>query len=112
MTTDDAGFDLLADRTLTSLVAALDREDGVEAELSMGVLTISFDAGGAAFVVNSHRAAGQIWLAADRAAWHFDPVDGGARWVATKPPREELHAALSAALSRRLGRAVELRTTG
>lgn len=108
MAIDDARFDQLADRTLAALVSALDREDGVEAELSMGVLTISFDAGGAPFVVNSHRAARQIWMAADRAAWHFDPDDAGDRWTATRPPRDELRAALGAALSRRLARPVTL----
>ncbi len=108
MAIDDARFDQLAERTLGALVSALDLEDGVEAELSMGVLTISFDAGGPPFVVNSHRAARQIWMAADRTAWHFDPDDDGARWLASKPPRDELRDALSAALSRRLARPVTL----
>lgn len=108
MTIDDTRFDQLADRTLGALVGALDRLDGVEAELSMGVLTISFDAGGAPFVVNSHRAARQIWMAADRSAWHFDPQDDGARWVASKPPHDELWSALGAALARRLARPVSL----
>ena len=63
---DDTRFDSLAERTLTALVTALDAIDGVEAELSQGVLTIGFDAGGPAFVVNSHRAARQIWIALRR----------------------------------------------
>lgn len=106
---DDARFDDLAGETLGALVAALDRQDGVEAELSMGVLTLSFEAGGAPFVVNSHRAARQIWMAADRQAWHFDPTDDGQRWVASKPPHDELWAALGAALAKRLGRPIALR---
>ena len=106
---DEARFDHLADRTLKALVAALDGIDDIEAELELGVLTISFE-DGADFVVNSHRAARQIWMAADRTAWHFDPREQGegVSWVGSKPPHEELHAALAAALSKRLGRAVEL----
>ena len=106
---DDTRFDSLAERTLTALVTALDAIDGVEAELSQGVLTIGFDAGGPAFVVNSHRAARQIWMAADRVAWHFDPDAAGGEWTAAKEPRDELWSALANALSRRLGRAVSLR---
>ena len=106
---DEAHFDLLADRTLKALVTALDGVDDIEAELELGVLTISFDEG-PNFVVNSHRAARQIWMAADRTAWHFDPHEHGAAvtWDSSKPPREELHAALAAALSRRLKRPVQL----
>lgn len=106
---DDARFDDLAEKTLRVLLAALDRQDDLEAELSMGVLTIAFEAGGAPFVVNSHRAARQIWMAADRQAWHFDPVDDGARWVAPKSPHDELWPALEASLTKRLARPVSLR---
>jgi CyaY protein len=104
---EEARFDQLSDVTLRALVDSLDRLDDVEAELELGVLTISFPSG-APFVVNSHRAARQIWMAADRTAWHFDPSDDGARWLASKPPHEPLRDALSAALSRRLGREVKV----
>lgn len=106
---DAARFDVVADDTLQALLRALDGVDDLEAELSQGVLTITFEAGGPAYVVNSHRAAGQIWMAADRNAWHFDPDAQGARWTASKPPHEDLWAALEGALARRLGRAVTLR---
>jgi len=105
----EARFDQIADSTLHALLAALDEVDDVEAELSQGVLTVGFPAGGPAFVVNSHRAAGQIWMAADRQAWHFDPDDQGSRWATRKAPEDELWHALGAALSRRLGRAVVLK---
>lgn len=108
---DEARFDLLADRTLRALLTVLDTVDDIEAELELGVLTISFDEG-PNYVVNSHRAARQIWMAADRTAWHFDPQDDGARWVSSKPPHEELRDALSAALTRRLKRAVSLGQPG
>ena len=106
---DEAHFDHLADRTLRGLVTALDGIDDLEVDLELGVLTISFEQG-PSFVVNSHRAARQIWLAADRAAWHFDPHESGSlvSWDSTKAPREELHAALSGALTKRLGRPVQI----
>jgi CyaY protein len=104
---EEARFDQLADVTLRALVQSLDLLDDVEAELELGVLTIGFPTG-APFVVNSHRAARQIWMAADRTAWHFDPSADGSTWLASKPPHEPLGAALSAALSRRLGREVRL----
>ncbi len=105
---DELTFDRLAEQTLTTLLTSLDPLDGVEAELSQGVLTLSFDEG-PPFIINSHRAAGQIWMAADRTAWHFEPVDAGQRWLATRPPHEELHDALSTVLARRLGHPVTLR---
>jgi CyaY protein len=104
---DEPTFDAAADRALRALVRDLDDLDGVEAELEMGVLTISFEKG-SDFVVNSHRAAGQIWMAADRTAWHFDPDAEGERWQSSKAPHEELRAALGEALGRRLGRPVTL----
>ncbi|MFO0659837.1 MAG: iron donor protein CyaY [Polyangiaceae bacterium] len=105
----ESEFDLIADKTLRSLQRALDELDGVEAELSQGVLTISFEAG-APYVVNSHRAALQIWMAAERTAWHFDPISSqeGLTWVSTKAPNEELRGALASVLSRKLGRSVAL----
>jgi CyaY protein len=104
---DEARFDLLADKTLRNLLGALDALD-IEAELELGVLKISFE-DSPDYVVNSHRAARQIWMAAERAAWHFDPSEDGSRWVSSKPPHEELHDALAAVLSRKLGRAIVLR---
>lgn len=108
MTLDEKTFDDLADRELTALVRALDLEDGLEVELTLGVLKIAFEAGGPEFVVNSHRAAGQIWMAADRNAWHFDPASTGEAWTASRPPHDDLRAVLAGALSARLGRPVRL----
>jgi CyaY protein len=104
---DETTFDEAADRELKALVRDLDTLDGIEAELEMGVLTVSFEAG-PSFVLNSHRAARQIWMAADRTAWHFDPDANGTTWTSTKTPHDTLRPALSAALSKRLGRSVTL----
>jgi CyaY protein len=64
-------------------------------------------------VVNSHRAARQIWMAADRSAWHFDLAEGaatgeGPRWIAAKTG-EDLHTTLAATIGKRLGRTIQLR---
>jgi CyaY protein len=105
---DENRFDALADATLNALLRELDGLDDLEAELSQGVLTIAFESG-PPYVVNSHRAARQIWFAADRAAWHFDPDAEGSRWTATRPPHDELWDSIGAAIGRRLGRPVSLR---
>lgn len=111
-TPSEKEFELAADATLRALDKALVDESDLEVELSMGILSIEFG-DGTKFVVNSHRAARQIWMAADRAAWHFDLAEAGAdgaggRWVATKTG-EDLHATLSATIGKRLGRAIQLR---
>jgi CyaY protein len=70
----DSEFDQLADRQLKKLHKALmDFDpDEVETELSMGVLSLTV-LNSHKVVINSHRAARQIWMAAQRKAWHFDP---------------------------------------
>jgi CyaY protein len=68
----ESTFDHLADDTLHKLVEVLaDAEEDFEVDLASGVLTIKFD-DGKRYVVNSHRAARQIWMAAESTAWHFD----------------------------------------
>ena len=101
----EKSFDLLADRTLTVLVDRLAELDDVEADLSQGVLTVKFE-DGRRYVVNSHRAARQIWMAAESSAWHFDW--DGARWISTKS-KDELFGLLEAVVGKKLGRAVALR---
>lgn len=105
-TLDEAEFDRRAAMTLSELVEALsDTEDeAYDADLESGVLTIRFE-DGARYVVNSHRAARQIWMAADASAWHFE-WDGHA-WKSTKGP-EELWTLLAARMSARLRRPVTL----
>jgi CyaY protein len=94
---------------LAALVAALDTidDDRVEAELASDILSIEFW-DGAKYVVNSHRAARQLWLAAERSAWHFDFVSTQRAWIAAKTG-DELWATLSALLSKKLGASVTLR---
>ena len=80
---------------------------GVEAELESGILTLEFE-DDARFVINSHQAARQIWMAADRSAWHFDWQPSTQSWIATKTS-EELWSVLQTALAKKLGEPVTLR---
>jgi len=99
-------FERVADDTLRLLLDALDGIDTLEADLQMGVLTLEF-ADGVRYVINSHRAALQIWMAAERNAWHFDYQPSDARWVAKKDGAE-LWETVSGVLSRKLGAPVKL----
>jgi CyaY protein len=103
---NERDFEKIADDELKKLSMALDEVDDIEADLQMGVLTIVF-ADGARYVVNSHRAAKQIWGAAELQAWHFDPQEDG-RWVASRNG-DELWATVARLLGSKLGRAVALR---
>ena len=58
-------------------------------------------------MVNSHRAARQIWMAAERSAWHFDYEPAQRRWVAAKSG-DELWSTIASVLARKLGHAVDL----
>lgn len=104
---DENAFDHLADRTLHALELALGELDGLEADLESGILTLEFD-DGAKFVVNSHRAARQIWMAAGASAWHFDVEPSTETWTAAKTG-EELWSCLGERIERKLGRPVTLR---
>src|ERR1700755_1555236 len=81
---DEAGFDRVARDELHAIedaLAELDPED-VEITTSDGILRLDCR-DGTKIVINSHRAARQIWMAAVASAWHFDPADGGV-WRAPK----------------------------
>lgn len=106
MALSESEFDLLADRTLNAMVEALAdaQEEGLEAELESGVLSIRFD-DGTKFVVNSHRAAKQIWMAAEASAWHFDW--NGTQWISTKTG-EELWTLVRERTSKKLGKRIDL----
>lgn len=99
---DEAAFDLLARRELQDLenaFADVDPDD-VEVSSSDGVLRLDLQ-DGTKIVINSHRAARQIWMAAIATAWHFDPAGDGT-WVAAKTG-EELRAAVTRLVRERAG---------
>lgn len=105
---DERHFDRIAAETLKALEKALaGADDRLEVDLASDILTLEFE-DGRKYIVNSHRAARQIWLSANLSAWHFTPDDAGATWV---DPREhhELWAHLEGLVSQKLGRAVRLR---
>ena len=103
---DEATFDAVARKELRAIedaFADIDPDD-VEVSTSDGVLRLDLR-DGTKIVINSHRAARQIWMAAVASAWHFDPREGGT-WIAAKSG-EELRATLSQLVKDRIG--VELR---
>jgi CyaY protein len=99
-------FERVADAALHELLDALDGVDGLETDLQMGVLMLEFQ-DGVRYVINSHRAARQIWMAAERNAWHFDFVPAEGKWIASKD-RAELWSQVEAVLSRKLGHPITL----
>ncbi len=102
-------YEKLAYPELAAILRALDAQDSeaFEAELAHDILTLEFG-DGAKYVVNSHRAARQIWMAAERSAWHFDWRADEGRWVAAKTG-DELWATLSRVLTAKCGVPIELR---
>jgi CyaY protein len=104
----EAEYEAVAIPELKALVRALDAIEtpDMEAELASDILTIEFS-DGARFVVNSHRAARQIWMAAELTAWHFDWVAERKAWIASKSG-DELWATLESVLSRHLKRELKL----
>ena len=103
---DDASFDSVARDELTELENAFSDidPDDVEVSTSDGVLRLDLR-DGTRIVINAHRAARQIWMAAVASAWHFDPADGG--WRASKTG-EALRPTLARLLHERIGLSVSL----
>lgn len=104
---DDASFDRVARDELHELENAFSEidPDDVEVSTSDGVLRLDLR-DGTRIVINSHRAARQIWMAAVASAWHFDPSTDGT-WHASKTG-EELRSTLARVVHERIGLAVSL----
>jgi CyaY protein len=101
-----ADFDALADVALEEIQFALDAS-GIEADVESkadGVVELTF-ADGSKMVINRHRAAREIWVAARAGGFHF-------RWdgMAWRDTRDgaELFAALSKLVSAQGGEPVVL----
>lgn len=105
----ESDYDSVAQPELQKLISSLDgiASDAIEAELASDILTIEFS-DGTRYVLNSHRAARQIWLSAERSAWHFDFQRSEQAWVASKTS-DELWTTLTRLLSDKLGEPVALR---
>ena len=104
---DDEEFDRISRDELQHLEDALSEVDPDECEVSTsdGVLKLALR-DGTRVVINSHRAARQIWMAAVATAWHFDPIDP-ATWRAGKT-NEDLRPTLARVLHERIGLDVSL----
>jgi iron-sulfur cluster assembly protein CyaY len=104
---DEARFDQAARDELHFLedaFADVDPDD-VEVSVSDGVLRLDLR-DGTRIVINSHRAARQIWMAAVATAWHFDPTTDGA-WRAAKTG-EDLRPTLARLVREHVGVALAL----
>ena len=104
---DEASFDRVARDELHHIedaFADVDPDD-VDVSVSDGVLRLDLR-DGTRIVINSHRAARQIWMAAVASAWHFDPASDGT-WRAPKSG-EELHATLAKLLRDHIGLEIAL----
>ena len=104
---DDTSFDRVARDELHQLedaFADID-PDQVEVSTSDGVLRLDLR-DGTRIVINAHRAARQIWMAAVSTAWHFDPTGEGG-WRASRTG-EDLRPTLARLLRERIGLTVSL----
>jgi CyaY protein len=103
-----ARFSKLASTALEHIDTALGdlEHESVDVNLAGDVLTVSFSDGGS-FVINAHSAAGQVWMAADKNAWHFDYDEATGKWVAHKTG-DELMATVARAVGGRIGQSIEL----
>lgn len=107
---DEAVFDKLGREELAYLeesLADVDPDD-IEISVSDGVLTLSLR-DGVRVVINTHRAARQIWMAAVASAWHFDPPrpdDPDGRW--RTPSGQELRATVKSVIHERIGLTVDV----
>jgi CyaY protein len=115
---EDLAFDQLAESQLKKLERALLSydPDELEAEKAGDVLNITLFAGQPSqskIVINRHRAARQIWMSAQRRAWHFDSVRSGGdscTWRTQAHGRdEELVATLQEVLSALLKRPIQIK---
>jgi CyaY protein len=104
---NEAEFEKLADAALAEIEAALEACT-LDPDLELkegGILEVTFEAGGK-LIINRHRAAREIWVAAPSGGFHFRWLDGA--WRDTRNGTE-LFQALSALASEHGGKAVKLR---
>jgi len=99
---DERGRDELA--AIEEALEEVDPDD-VEASSSDGVLTLELR-DGVKIVINTHRAARQIWMAAVASAWKFDFDEGAGTW--RTEAGDELRATIRGVISERIGVSVPL----
>ena len=107
-TMDESTFDKLGRAELSFIeeqLADVDPDD-VEVTSTDGVLTLALR-DGVRVVINTHRAARQIWMAAVASAWHFDPPAGDAGGWRTADGQELRHT-LRTVIRERIGLEIPL----
>jgi len=108
-TVDDKTFDQIARDELRALEDGLSDVDPDDIEVGTSDCILRLDLrDGTKIVINSHRAARQIWMAAVASAWHFDPPpqDDGA-WRAAKSG-DELRSTVARIVQERIGLTLSL----
>ena len=104
---DEQAFEHAAHDELSRLEKAFGDFGELEVDSTGDVLTVEFE-DDSTFVINSHRAARQIWVSAEMSASHFNFDEKLGRWFDSKSS-EELWLKLEGATSRKLGREAKLR---
>ncbi len=85
---DETTFEAAARQELSILEDAFESVDPDEVEISSSEGVLRLDTkDGTRIVINSHRAARQIWMAAVASAWHFDKAPEG-HWTDKKSGSE------------------------
>jgi CyaY protein len=105
-----ADFEALAEAALEQIQQALEAS-GIDADIEAkadGVVELTFE-DGSKMVINRHRAAGELWVAARSGGFHFRW--DGAAWRDTRDSTE-LFAALSKLVSAQSGTPVVLAARG
>ena len=104
---DEQTFKALTHDAIERVRTRLDAHDPdvVEAVSEAEVLKIQFPSG-PPFILNTQRAVREIWLAADRHAWHFRY--DGAVWLDKKGSGAEIFSTLSGLVSKKTGMSITL----
>ena len=90
---------------LERVLTAVD-DDRMEVDLGGDVLALEFD-DGRTYIINSHSAAQQVWVAAESRAWHLSWNAERAAWIDTREGRE-LESLVAELVSRKLGREIRI----
>lgn len=106
-TMDEGTFKKLSHDVIERVRKALDAQDPdvVEAVMEAEVLKVVFPKG-QPFVLNTQRPIREVWLAADRQAWHFR--FDGVKWIDKKTGTAELFATLTDLVTKKVGASVTI----
>lgn len=99
---EEPEFRHLVSETLRDLADQLDtvEDDDIDPVLSDGVLSCTFEQRGGTFVLSQQVPTRELWLSANRTAWHFRYQDGA--WP-ERDSGEDLLAVLGKLFSDKLG---------